>query len=480
MICYHNSKKSATKSATCFRKYKMSVLDDTLKIEDYRGLYIKNTIALKQDVLTRSEYKKFSKEQTLYFVMQARVNSQRIREKLTPIKLLGTTVATAIKNADTERRAKIAAIKTGCALERKKITLTELWNEYTTFMLDAKQMTENYVKNNTYFYNKHLKPNFGDMDIKNITTAMLQKIINHMNKNPFRKKKITNEDGSIEELDVFYAPATVDQIKKVFDPMFVYAADKKHRYIKESPMTDVITPTYDNARDFDIPEEQEQALYKALMNYPELKFRGIFMFLLEGRRRGEVLSLTWDRVDLIQKQYYLPKDTHKGVINLKFTLPNHLVKVLSELEGEHKGYVFKSDRATKANGGNPGGKITNFDKRWSSIMKSIGIDDVNRHDMRHWLGNITINSGGTRAEVSYILGHSSERTAARYSKVRQTTAGVAVEKAHKIISKIGKNRVAKQSDLQAELMSELQQSAKDLQPDELTQILEMIRSNNNG
>ena len=53
MICYHNSKKSATKSATCFRKYKMSVLDDTLKIEGYRGLYIKNTISLKQDVLTK-------------------------------------------------------------------------------------------------------------------------------------------------------------------------------------------------------------------------------------------------------------------------------------------------------------------------------------------------------------------------------------------------------------------------------------------
>lgn len=311
MICYHNSKKSATKSATYFRKYEMSVLDDTLKIEGYRGLYIKNTISLKQDLLTKNEYKKFAKEQTLYFAMQARVSSQRIRENLTPIKLLGTTVATAIKNADAERLAKIEAIKTGCALERKKFTLTELWNEYTTFMLDAKQMTENYVKNNTYFYNKHLKPNFGDMDIKNITTAMLQKIINHMNKTPYRKKKITNEDGSREVLDVFYAPATVDQIKKVFDPMFVYAADKKRRYIKESPMTDVVTPTYDNARDFDIPEKQEHDLYKALMNYPELKFRGIFMFLLEGRRRGEVLSLTWDRVDLVQKQYYLPKDTHK-------------------------------------------------------------------------------------------------------------------------------------------------------------------------
>ncbi len=476
MICYHNSEKSATKSATSFRRNKMSVLDDTLKIEGYRGLYIKNTVALKQDMLTKSEYKKFSKEQTLYFAMQARVNRQRIREKLTPVRLLGTTVATAIKNADAERLIKIEAVKTGCVLERKKITLTELWSEYTTFMLDAKQMTENYVKNNTYFYNKHLKPNFGNMNIRNITTIMLQKIINHMNKTPYRKKKITNANGSIEELDIFYAPSTVDQIKKVFEPMFMYAADKKRRYIKESPMTDVITPTYDNARDFDVPEEQAQALYEALMNYPELKFRGIFMFLLEGRRRGEVLSLTWDRVDLVQKQYYLPKDTHKGVINLKFNLPEHLIEVLNGLEGGHRGYVFKSDRPTKANKGKPGGKITNFDKRWSSIMKSIGIKDVNRHDMRHWLGNITINNGGTRAEVSYILGHSSERTAARYSKVRQETAGAAVEKAHNIISKIGENETGISVDLQAELISELQQSAKNLQPEEIKQILELIQS----
>ncbi len=91
------------------------------------------------------------------------------------------------------------------------------------------------------------------------------------------------------------------------------------------------------------------------------------MFLLEGRRQGEVFGLTWDRVDLEQSIYYLPEDEHKGKVNLTFILPDHLIEVLKALPGERKGYVFKSDRASKANGGKPGGKITNIRKRWSPV-----------------------------------------------------------------------------------------------------------------
>ena len=403
----------------------MAVLDNFIAIEDFRGLFIKNTIHANIKKLTKKVYQKFNSEAKLHFVMRAKVNKQEYRLALESRSLLGKTVLTVIKDAYRERDEKIEEIRSGKFAKKANTTLNELWEEYGQWLILTNPSKKRYIKNNTYFYNKHLKPILGNVNIENITTPMLQKIIHTMINKPYKTDK--------NDQKVFYAEATVAQIKKVFGPMFHYATDSRRRYIQESPMDGVEIPSFDNARDFRISEEKASKLYHTLMNYPELKYRGIFMFLLEGRRQGEVFGLTWDRVDLEQGLYYLPREEHKGKVNLTFILPNHLIKVLQALPGERRGYVFKSDRASKANGGKPGGKITNIRKRWSTIMKTLDIEDVTRHDMRHWLGNTLVNAHRTTAEVAHVLGHADERISKRYAKTKETTARSAVDTFHSIL-----------------------------------------------
>ena len=403
----------------------MAVLDNFIAIEGFKGLFIKNTIQVDIKKLTKKAYAKFNNEAKLHFAMRAKVNKQEYRLALTSRSLLGKTVLTVIRDAYREREEKIEELKSGKFIRDVNMTLDDLWDEYSQWLVLNNPSKKNYVSNNTYFYNKHLGHTLGNVNINNISTSMLQKIVHTMINKPYKIDKDNKE--------VFYAEATVAQIKKVFGPMFHYATDSKRQYIKESPMDGVEIPSFDNARDFRVSEKKSVKLYHTLMNYPELKYRAIFMFLLEGRRQGEVFGLTWDRVDLEQSLYYLPKDKHKGKVNLTFILPAHLIEVLKALPGERKGYVFKSDRASKANRGKPGGKITSIRKRWSTILKGLAIEDVTRHDMRHWLGNTLVNSSRTTAEVAHVLGQADERVAKRYAKTKETTARSAVDTFHTIL-----------------------------------------------
>lgn len=223
-----------------------------------------------------------------------------------------------------------------------------------------------------------------------------------------------------------YKPATAHQFIKAFKPMFEFARKTK-KYISKNPMSDMMAPDYQNARDFTLSDQKQRELYHALITYPELKFRAIFMFLLNGRRKNEVLTLTWDDIDFGNMKYHIRYYNNKNKKDYEYVLPKHIADTLKSMGGGGKGYVFKSDRT--------GEKIDNFDKRWNAILKSLGLSGITRHDMRHWVGNLAVNSGKTTAEVAYALGHSDERTARRYSKVRPETAAKVTDDFHEALVK---------------------------------------------
>lgn len=392
----------------------MASLDNTLKIIDYKNLYIKNNVGLDAKELTPEDYKKFKKEKVLNFVVSVKVNNKKHRRELPPFYAVGKDVKTVISEADIAARQLIAELKQGKPFETIYPTFEELWNEHTELQIATRNMKTDYQKNNDYLFNKHLKPVVKNKKINEIETADLQGVINKMLK-----------DG--------YAPSSADQIKKVFGVVFKNAIKKK--YIESSPMEDVVIPKYDNIRDFTLSEEKSAKLYKAMMNYYSPKYRGIFMFLLEGRRKDEVLALTWDRVDLENNRYWFQYTQNKSQKNRTFVLPEHLKSLLETFEGPKIGYVFKNGNKTMANGGKKGGKIIDFRKRWVALLRSLDIDEnIRVHDIRHWIGNTAVNNGATYEEVSYVLGQSSQTIAKRYAKIREKTADKTVRKVHDIMS----------------------------------------------
>lgn len=443
-----------------------NVLEGTISIENYRGLFIRNTVGLKCKKLAVKDYKAFKREKMLYFVMRT-TSPKDVRQQLTPINIVGKNIDTAISEANEERQQIIDDLKNGLDRKTKQesqklISVEDLWNEY----IDKTNQTDNYVKNNTYFFNKHMKALFmpyhskkeqitvkyeedgliqekkiwreipiknkqGELkvkvkkvvDIRDITEVALWNKWKELYEGSYIINRNNSETGEKYLEYRRYKPATAHQFIKVFKPMFEYARKKK--YIKINPMDDIEMPAYQNERDFNLSPEDEKALYQALMNYPDIKFRTIFMFLLNGRRKNEVLTLEWTDVDLENKTYTVRWFNSKNHKEYVYQLPEHIHSLLEVMENksDRKGLVFKSSKN--------GEKIDNFTKRWNTIIRSLGLSNITRHDMRHWVGNLSVNSGKTTAEVAYALGHSDERTAKRYSKVRSNTAAKVSDDFHK-------------------------------------------------
>jgi len=419
----------------------MAFDDNLIKITGFSGLYLRDSgEVFDKKVLssiTSKQYPKFKDETYLHFAMKLRINNRLERKNLTSVKNDGSsTIKTIIELANKEKDKIKEKIKSGHYAEEPEQTFDKFWTSYTETSVAAGKMTANYKKNKGYLYRKWLKKPIGNKKFSQITTHMLQTVVNKMLKEGL-------------------APSTADDIRKVFSKLFKMAMKKK--WIDESPMEDVIFPEYDNKRDFTLSPEQSALLYQAMTNYPERKFRAIFMLMLEGRRKDEILDLTWDRVSISQRLIYFPYDEHKGKVNLSFNLSNDLIQILDELEEPHEGYVFKNPRPTKANGDKPGGKIGDFRKRWQRILTSIGLEgeDITPHDCRHWIGNTVVSSGGTLEEVAAILGHGDTRASKRYANVNKGAIRKSLDKVHSVIASDAVDKDTAEGNTLPDLLSSL-------------------------
>lgn len=390
----------------------MSALDNTLKIESQKNMYIKNTVGIEVegDLLFEDDYKKFNKEEYLYFVVVFKVYKRRYVKVLEPIRKVGRNVETVIDEARKVKEKLQVEAKHGKYIDYIP-TFEEMWQEYADEKIYMMEMTEKYKINNTLLYGKHMKKYIGNKRIDHIKADDFKGIRDRMIKQGL-------------------ADSTVAQVPKVFGVLFKEAIIKG--YITESPLDNVKYRKIKNARKFTLKDEDALKLYKTLMNYPDIKYRGIWMFLLEGRRKNEVLALTWDRVDLKAGIYEYGPLENKSGDDKEYILPQHIIDLLKQFPEPHEGLVFKSSR--KAKDGTVGNKIDNFRKRWKGILKSLDINEnVVPHDIRHWIGTVAVNAGIPLEHISFVLGQSGDEIAKRYSRVKSIIADKAVRQVHELI-----------------------------------------------
>ena len=129
------------------------------------------------------------------------------------------------------------------------------------------------------------------------------------------------------------------------------------------------------------------------------------LLILTGARRGEILSLCWEHVD-IEKSFLRLPDSKTGA--KKIALPAPAALILSELPRlEGNPYVIVGSRE--------GRPLVNLKDPWAEIRAKAGLEDVRIHDLRHSYASMAASRGMGLHLIGKLLGHSQAQTTHRYA-----------------------------------------------------------------
>jgi integrase len=243
--------------------------------------------------------------------------------------------------------------------------------------------------------------------VEQVTEIELQRIINRM-------------------LSLNKAPPTADKLKRLLIQVLNLALKKE--LVKTNHARALRIPKYDDAIQLPLSIEEMRRLYHTIMCWGEPIYRGIFVFLLHGRRVSEVLTLTWGNIDLDSNAYTINSRHNKARKNMTYQLPPALREELcNRLRANRNGLIFPSPVTGK--------KLVDISKPWRRIKRAAGIEKSLRiHDLRHILGYVGANAGLSEPVLAAILGHSSTKVTKRHYQIRAKTAAIGVEKIHGILS----------------------------------------------
>jgi integrase len=133
----------------------------------------------------------------------------------------------------------------------------------------------------------------------------------------------------------------------------------------------------------------------------------VLLAITTGMRRGEILGLTWDCIDLERK-----------VINLKETKNGRprtvsIVGQAIDLLKDHYSkrtlstpFVFPAKKRF--------GKIS-IRKAWDEAVKRAGVENLRFHDLRHTFATYAAEAGASNLELATAMGHQTLQMLQRYT-----------------------------------------------------------------
>ncbi|GAN33481.1 MAG: site-specific integrase [Candidatus Brocadia sp. AMX2] len=143
-----------------------------------------------------------------------------------------------------------------------------------------------------------------------------------------------------------------------------------------------------------------------------------------GMRKGEILNLKWDQVDLRHNFILLDKTKNgeRREIPINSTLKELFASMPRSLESE---CVFVDKN------GKPYGNIK---RGFHTALKKAGIRDFHFHDLRHTFASHLVMTGVDLPSVKELLGHKSLTMTLRYAHLSSGHKRKAVEMLDRVLS----------------------------------------------
>ena len=151
----------------------------------------------------------------------------------------------------------------------------------------------------------------------------------------------------------------------------------------------------------------------------------VWLLLLTGLRRGELLNAKWSDIDWKQRTLSIPK-TKNGEALLAALSHAAISRLKAIPQLQNNPYIICGRKA--------GQHLVNLTDAWGRIRKAAGLNDLRIHDLRRTVGSWLVRDGASLHLVGSVLNHKDQKTTAGYAYFQ-------TKERHKALDKHGRNVV---------------------------------------
>ena len=249
---------------------------------------------------------------------------------------------------------------------------------------------------------RHIKPLLGKLKVAAVTRDDVEAFLHDVAAGKTAMREKTAKRGGLAE--VRGGRGTATRTVGLLGAIFAYAIRRGHR--PDSPVVGVARFA-DQRRERRLSDGEYPQLGSALEAagekiWPPAISAARFL-LLTGWRRGEVVGLRWEEVDLQRRTAFLA-DTKTGrSIRPLAAAACEIIQAQS-----HSGaYVFAAARGE--------GAMNGFPKFWKRILQGGGLPaDITPHVLRHSFASLASDLGFSEPTIAALIGHARHTTTSRY------------------------------------------------------------------
>ncbi len=178
-------------------------------------------------------------------------------------------------------------------------------------------------------------------------------------------------------------------------------------WIEKNP-ADGFRRNSEHAREKYLTAEEYERVFAALENMKNQKAaNAVRLLILTGARRGEVLGLEWEDLNLDIGIWNRPPHKSKDRKKKRIPLSNEALLLLASMH-ETAGSKFLFPTST-------GTHMSDLNSPWRWLRLEVELPDLRIHDLRHSFASILVSSGETLETIGKLLGHSQHQTTMRYA-----------------------------------------------------------------
>lgn len=334
----------------------------------------------------------FKKPYKLQIRASKMVNGKRAIKKQTLSYPISTTLLNALAKATKVYQEMMIELETITIAFTSELSATmkfcDAFDAYVKFKEEEHKNDESkniYNTKNAYnFYNRYLKP------------------IHKTPLNQIKPRDITALKSQMIGKSMRYKLA----VHQWTNPVYVFVNDNIDDVIKSPSKIKKADRNFQNARTFDLSSEEIKALFIRLKDHEVSPYREIYMWLMHGRRRNEVLSLLWSDIDFKHNTYTIRKINNKARVDMTYKLSKRLIDTLKVQAGLNdmeamNGFVFRGIRDSEK-----AFDINVLRTSWLRLETGIVM-----HQLRSCIVTYLKNEHNVTNELcGFILGHKQTKT----------------------------------------------------------------------